>query len=64
MSSATKPHHSQVGQTEPLAAKNSALAHGLGALGLESAFKVLWGFYTFFVWIPWDWPSRWQPSLT
>jgi GPH family glycoside/pentoside/hexuronide:cation symporter len=38
----------QDSQTEALAHKGSPIAYGLGSFGLESAYKVFWGFYVFF----------------
>jgi GPH family glycoside/pentoside/hexuronide:cation symporter len=32
----------------PAARKNSPIAYGLGSFGLESTYKVFWGFYVFF----------------
>jgi GPH family glycoside/pentoside/hexuronide:cation symporter len=38
----------QPDQAAPAARQNSPVAYGLGSFGLESAYKVFWGFYVFF----------------
>ncbi|MCK4900944.1 MAG: MFS transporter [Anaerolineales bacterium] len=38
----------QTSQAEPIALHNSPIAFGLGSFGLESTYKVFWGFYVFF----------------
>ena len=48
MTSVTDTHTSQLSQTEPAALNNSPIAYGLGSFGLESTYKVFWGFYVFY----------------
>ena len=38
----------QTSQAEPITLHNSPTAYGLGSFGLESTYKVFWGFYVFF----------------
>jgi GPH family glycoside/pentoside/hexuronide:cation symporter len=47
-SQATELQHSQEGQAAPTTRMNSPIAYGLGSFGLESTYKVFWGFYVFF----------------
>ena len=39
---------SSLSRSESLSRTNSPTAYGLGSFGLESAYKVFWGFYTFY----------------
>lgn len=48
MTSESETLHSPLSQSEPLARSNSPIAYGLGSFGLESAYKVFWGFYLFY----------------
>ena len=45
---ATEVQGRQAGQAAPAARQNSPTAYGLGSFGLESPYKVFWGFYVFF----------------
>jgi GPH family glycoside/pentoside/hexuronide:cation symporter len=47
-SQATDVQYGQVSEAQPAARKNSPIAYGLGSFGLESTYKVFWGFYVFF----------------
>ncbi len=38
----------QTSQAEPITLHNSPIAYGLGSFGLESTYKVFWGFYVFY----------------
>ena len=48
MTSESETLHSPLSRSEPLARSNSPIAYGLGSFGLESAYKVFWGFYLFY----------------
>lgn len=48
MTSVSGTQASQVSQAEPVTLKNSPIAYGLGSFGLESTYKVFWGFYVFY----------------
>ena len=45
---ATEVQQGPGSQTAPMARSNSPIVYGLGSFGLESAYKVFWGFYVFF----------------
>ncbi|MFC2031634.1 MFS transporter [Chloroflexota bacterium] len=47
-SEATEVGGVQAEQATPLGRQNSPIAYGLGSFGLESTYKVFWGFYVFF----------------
>ena len=62
MTSEPKTLRSPLTQSESLSRKNSPIVYGLGSFGLESAYKVFWGFYLFFYVDALAWQSRWRPS--
>ena len=47
-SQATAAQHTASQSVSPPARKNSPILYGLGSFGLESAYKVFWGFYLFY----------------
>jgi hypothetical protein len=47
-SEATELQRERVDQAVPAARQNSPIVYGLGSFGLESTYKVFWGFYVFF----------------
>ena len=47
-SEAMELQREQADQAVPAARLNSPIAYGLGSFGLESTYKVFWGFYVFF----------------
>jgi GPH family glycoside/pentoside/hexuronide:cation symporter len=47
-SQATAAQHTASQSVSSLAQKNSPILYGLGSFGLESAYKVFWGFYLFY----------------
>ena len=47
-SQATASQHPASRSIPSPARKNSPILYGLGSFGLESAYKVFWGFYVFF----------------
>jgi hypothetical protein len=44
----TEIHRRSLVSSEPATFRNSPLLYGLGSFGLESAYKVFWGFYVFY----------------
>jgi GPH family glycoside/pentoside/hexuronide:cation symporter len=44
----TEIHRRPLVSAEPAPLRNSPLLYGLGAFGLEAAYKVFWGFYVFY----------------
>ena len=43
-----KTHRRWLATSEPALLRNSPLLYGVGSFGLESAYKVFWGFYVFY----------------
>ena len=41
-------HRRPLVSSEPAPPRNAPLLYGLGSFGLESAYKVFWGFYVFY----------------
>jgi GPH family glycoside/pentoside/hexuronide:cation symporter len=48
MTSESETNHGPLTRSELLCRENSPVAYGLGSFGLESAYKVFWGFYVFY----------------
>lgn len=48
MTTVSDTQSSQLSQAEPIDLHNSPIAYGLGSFGLESTYKVFWGFYVFY----------------